>query len=74
MPKLPLVKPREVIQRLKKAGFSLDHVSGSHYVLYNEEKTLRVTVPYHSSPLKRKTFASILKQANLSVEDFLKLR
>ena len=74
MSKLPVAKPREVIKKLQKAGFVIDHVSGSHYVLYNEDKTFLVTVPYHTKPLKRKTFASILKQANLSVGDYIKLR
>jgi predicted RNA binding protein YcfA (HicA-like mRNA interferase family) len=32
MPKLPGVKPREVIRFLEQHGFVLDHVSGSHFI------------------------------------------
>jgi len=68
MPKLPVVKPKELIKALKKAGFILDHVSGSHYILYNLTKNLRASVPYHNKPLKRKTLSGILKQVQIPVE------
>lgn len=73
MSKLPVVKPKELIKVLKKFDFVLDHVSGSHYVFYNNTKILRATVPYHNKPLKRKTLTSILKQAQISVEELRKL-
>lgn len=69
MPKLPVVKPKEIIKALKKIGFSTDHVSGSHYIMYNQDKTLRASVPYHNKPLKRKTLKNILENAGLSVEE-----
>ena len=73
MPKIPVVKPKDLIKALKKAGFATDHISGSHYIMYNEDKTLRVSVPYHNKPLKRKTLASILKDAQISVEGLKEL-
>lgn len=73
MPKIPVVKPTLVIKAIKKAGFYTDHISGSHYVLYCRSRSLRVTIPYHNKPLKRKTLINILKQANLSIEEFKKL-
>lgn len=73
MPKIPVVKPKEVIRALQKLGFVIDHVSGSHYVLYNNPKKLRAVIPFHNKPLKRKTFMSILKQAELSIEELKKL-
>lgn len=73
MPKLPVVKPKELIKALKKAGFIIDHISGSHYIMYNQDKTLRVSIPYHNKPLKRKTLTSILKDAQISVEDLKEL-
>lgn len=66
MPKLPVAKPREIIKKLQKAGFVVDRIRGTHYVL--KKKKLRVTIPYYTKPLKKKTFSSILKQASLSVE------
>ncbi|KKP87905.1 MAG: YcfA family protein [Berkelbacteria bacterium GW2011_GWA2_35_9] len=74
MPKLPRIKPKVVIRRLKKAGFVLDHIVGSHQTYIYPNNNLRVTVPYHSKDLKPKTLKSILDQANLSVEEFIVLK
>lgn len=73
MPKPPVLKPKELIKTLKKKGFVVDHISGSHYILYNADKTLRATVAYHNKPIKRKTIMSILKSVNISVEELKKL-
>jgi len=37
-----------------------------------DNPALRVTVAYHNKDLKRKTLESIIKQAGLTNEDFLK--
>lgn len=73
MPKPPVVKPKEVIKALKRKGFTVDHTSGSHYVMYNADKTSRAVVAYHNRPIKRKTIMSILKSANISVEELKEL-
>ena len=68
---LPAVKPRKVIQALKRAGFVVHHTTGSHYILkHPANATLRVTVAYHNRDLKRRTLDSIIKQAGLSPEEF----
>lgn len=73
MPKPPVVKPKEIIKALKKKGFIVDHISGSHYVMYNVDKTKRAVIAYHNKPIKRKTIMSILKSANISVEELKEL-
>lgn len=73
MPKPPVVKPKELIKALKKKGFIVDHISGSHYIMYNADKTLRATIAYHNKPIKRKTVMSILKSVNISVEELKQL-
>lgn len=73
MPKPPIVKPKDLIKALKRKGFVIDHVSGSHYVMYNEDKILRAFIAYHNKPIKRKTVMSILKSANISVEELKNL-
>lgn len=73
MPKLPVVRPKEVIKELKRKGFIIDHISGSHYILYNSDKTLRATVAYHNKPIKRKTLMSILKSSEISIEELKKI-
>lgn len=74
MPKLPVLKPKIVIRKLKKVGFIIDYISGSHYILYKEGHLNPVTVPMHNKDLKPGTLHSILEQSGLTVEDFLKIR
>jgi predicted RNA binding protein YcfA (HicA-like mRNA interferase family) len=47
---------------------------GSHIRLQKRvgDEVLKITIPAHR-PVKRSTLAHILKQARLSVDDFLKL-
>lgn len=65
MPKLPVVKPRDVISFLKKHGFYLKRSDGSHQ-RYHHTDGRKVTVAYHNRPLKKGTLKSILRQAELT--------
>jgi predicted RNA binding protein YcfA (HicA-like mRNA interferase family) len=58
----------EVCQGLKRLGFEFVRQTGSHRHLV--EGPLHVCVPMHS-PIKPKTLQSILKQANISIEELL---
>ncbi|MDE2058387.1 MAG: type II toxin-antitoxin system HicA family toxin [candidate division NC10 bacterium] len=72
--RLPALMPRQVLRALQRAGFLLHHASGSHYVLkYPGNPTLRVTIPFHTRDLKRRTLESIIDQAGLTIEQFLEL-
>jgi predicted RNA binding protein YcfA (HicA-like mRNA interferase family) len=72
--RLPSLKPREVLQALRRAGFFVHHASGSHYVLkHPDNPARRVTLPYHSNDLKRGTLLSIIDEAGLMVEGFIDL-
>jgi predicted RNA binding protein YcfA (HicA-like mRNA interferase family) len=68
--KLPRVTAVEVIRVLERRGFYLSRQSGSHRILKNQERH-RVTVPYHSGKiLSPKVLVSILRDADMSVDDF----
>lgn len=67
MPKLRPMTPKKLIQFLKKQGFVIDHVTGSHYTLFNEATGKRVTVAYHTKELPKGTLAAILKEAEVSL-------
>lgn len=71
MPKLPPVKPKNVISKFKKLGYMIDRQTGSHVVMYNSKTKKRVVIPYHIKDLPKGTFSHILKEANVSVEEFL---
>ena len=71
--RLPKVTADEIIRVLEKAGFTLVRQSGSHKI-YRSSAGKRATVPYHKGKiLHPKVLASILKDANLSREDFQNL-
>ena len=71
---LPALKPKAVLRLLKEAGFTVHHVSGSHYILRHPVQTnLRVTLPWHNKDLKKGTLASLIEQAGISIEEFRKL-
>ena len=71
MPKLPVVKPRKVIKVLKGMGFVEIRKKGSHTQL--KKGNLLVTVPLHNRDLNKSTLASILRQAQLTVNEFIDL-
>lgn len=76
--KLPVVSSDDVIRALKKAGFvyAPKRGKGSHVALYKvDEKTgrkLLVIVPKRKE-IPKGTLLSILKQANLTKEEFIEL-
>jgi predicted RNA binding protein YcfA (HicA-like mRNA interferase family) len=68
MPKLPVLKPRQVIAALKRAGFRQVRQKGSH--LQFKRGNLLVTVPNHPGDLNPQVLKSILRQAQMSEEEF----
>jgi predicted RNA binding protein YcfA (HicA-like mRNA interferase family) len=75
MTRLPGLTGRDVIRALQKAGFVLVRTSGSHHRLAHSKNPSRVaTVPVHANKaLKRGTLHGIIKQAGLTVEEFVAL-
>ncbi len=72
--RLPAVKPRQAIAALQRAGFVVRRVSGSHYRLNPPADPTRwVVVAYHNRDLKPKTLRAIIKQAGLTVDEFIDL-
>jgi predicted RNA binding protein YcfA (HicA-like mRNA interferase family) len=75
MTRLPTAKPMEVIRALEKAGFIVVRIRGSHHILVHSEDRSRTTnVPGHGShDLPRGTLRAIIRQAGLTVEEFVEL-
>ena len=72
--RLSRVTAVEVIKVLERVGFSLARQSGSHKIYKNREGR-RVTVPYHAGKiLHPKVLKSILRDADLTMEQFEKMR
>ena len=72
--RLPPMKAREVIGVLRRAGWHIDHTTGSHYIMRHQDKPGAVPVPYHgNADIKIGVLRSIIRQAGMSVEEFLSL-
>lgn len=71
--KLPRTTAGKIIKVLEKRGFVCVRQSGSHKIFKNEEGK-RVTVPYHSKKiLHPKVLKSILRDAEITIDELLKL-
>lgn len=68
MPKLPVVSGQEAVKAFSRLGFEAVRQRGSHVVMKGRGRTF--AVPLHSE-LDRGTLRAILRQANVSVEEFL---
>ena len=55
----------EIIDLLKKAGFVLDRVKGSHHIFYHPVTKKRAVVPHPKKDLPTGTANTILKQAGI---------
>ncbi|MBF2047526.1 MAG: type II toxin-antitoxin system HicA family toxin [Elainella sp. C42_A2020_010] len=72
MPKLPRISSREAIRALERLGFEQVRQTGSHVVMKKEteEGEIGCVVPVHRE-LKVGTLSGILKQAQVTVEEFI---
>ena len=68
MPKLPRVSGAEVVRALQRLGFAVARQRGSHIVM--RRGSSGCVVPNHQE-LKTGTLAGVLKQAGVSVEEFI---
>ena len=70
MTKLPRVSGRDCVGALTRCGFRVVRQSASHIVLRRDEPFAQVVVPDHKE-LDRGTLRAILRQTDLSIEDFV---
>ncbi|MDB9541729.1 type II toxin-antitoxin system HicA family toxin [Microcystis aeruginosa CS-1036] len=72
MPKLPRISSGEAIRSLERLGFEQVRQTGSHVVMKKEteEGKIGYVVPLHQE-LKVGTLSGILKQAQVTVEEFI---
>lgn len=70
MTRLPTVTSTKVIRALQRAGFIVDRQNGSHVILHHPVRRLRTSVPKHGTDLNRSLMKLILKQAQLTEDEF----
>jgi predicted RNA binding protein YcfA (HicA-like mRNA interferase family) len=70
---LPVMKPKEVIAALEKAGFELKRQTGSHAIMYKPGIRRPISIPQHLKDLPKGTLRAIIREAGLTRDEFSKL-
>ncbi len=75
MKRLPSLTAKEVIRKLRKAGFVFDRqAKGSHEIWRNPTTKRRTTIPNHPGiSIPKGTLKAIIKEAGLTPDEFLRL-
>jgi len=70
--RLPSLAPEEVIRALKKAGFEVIRIKGSHRIMRHRDDPRRATVvPVHAGKdIKRSLLRKIIGDTGLTVDEF----
>lgn len=71
MPQLPILSGKEIIKALSKIGYQVLRQRGSHIRLYCDGRK-NITIPDYDA-ISRGLLRKILRDAELSTEEFLKL-
>ena len=65
---------RKIVQKLKTAGFRFKRqAKGAHEIWFNPETRRLTVVPRHPGEFSETLVRSIIRQAGLSVDEFLSL-
>jgi len=70
---LPVLKPKQVVAALEKAGFEVRRQTGSHVTMYKTSIRYPISIPLHPGDLPKGTLRAIVRQAGLTVEELLGL-
>lgn len=72
--RLPVLSAAEVVKALAKAGFAEvpGRGKGSHIFVFRQNPAKGITVP-RAKEVKRGTLRSIIREADLTVDEFLSL-
>ena len=72
MPKLPSIKPKDLIKKFQNFGYEKDRQRGSHVILYHREWKKRIVIPLHVRDLPTGTLHAIIKQSGVAKSEFKK--
>lgn len=71
---VPVLSAIKILQALLRGGYFVVRQVGSHvHLKHARDPRILVTVARHSKDVSRKVLSSILRQAKLTPEEFLKL-
>jgi predicted RNA binding protein YcfA (HicA-like mRNA interferase family) len=72
MSSVPIISGQECVKALAKIGFVYNSQKGSHIIMVRSIPKTRLSVPNHKE-LDRGTLRSIIRQAGLTVDEFITL-
>lgn len=67
-------KPKEIVTILQKLGYVKKRQTGSHIIMFHSVSKITIPVPMHSKDVKRGLLLGIIKQANSTEKEFIKLK
>lgn len=74
MPKLPILKARDLMKVAKKQGFVYEITQGSHYIFRRPTDGRHLSIPSHKGKdLGRGLTKALIKTMGLTNDEFLKL-
>lgn len=74
MGRLAGFKYRDIVKKLGIGGFEFfREAKGSHEIWFSASKNKYTTIPQHRGDMPEGTLRSIIRQADIEVDDFLKL-
>jgi len=73
MPKLPRASGDKHVSAFKVAGWKVNHVEGSHYILTKENSEIHLSVPVHKNKiLGIGLLKKLIAKAGLTNDQYLK--
>ncbi|MEI6841489.1 MAG: type II toxin-antitoxin system HicA family toxin [Methanomicrobiales archaeon] len=70
MPKLPVISGLKAVKTFHTFGFSISRQTGSHCIMEKSGLDVTLSVPLHTN-LKRGTLRNLIKDAGLTVDEFV---
>ena len=72
MAKLPVISGQTAIKAFHKSGFTTSRHTGRHVIMEKTGLDVTLSIPLHKE-LKRGTLRNLIKDASLTVEEFVAL-
>ena len=73
MGRLAGLKYRQITKKLKRLGFEFDRqAAGSHEIWFKPATNRYTTIPNHPGDLPEGTLRAVLRQANVTNDEFLR--
>jgi len=72
MPKVPLLKPLEVIKIFEKLDWTVARQKGSHIIMTKPHNISTLSIPNHKE-VARGTLKSLILKAEISIEEFIEM-